>query len=262
MAARDRVPLYATFGFGFYDRDQLAAAARDWLARGFTRLKMTVGNHGLARRDEPRPLGELIIEDVARVRAVREAVGDAAGIYIDANCSLDQYHAIKLAQMLEPYDIAFFEEPITQNDVPLMADMRRRTRIPLACGQNEGLGFRFRDLLAAQAVDVIQPNVAITGGITQCAKIAGLAQCFNIPIANGGAWPFHNMHLHAGLANGGLVEYHMVAVLMCEAIYDHLPVPSAGSLALPERAGLGFELNTDRVRELAKRPTSHGRGKA
>lgn len=260
--ARDRVPLYATFGFGFLDREQLAAAAKHWQARGFTRLKMTVGNHALARRDEPRPLLDVIREDVARVRAVREAVGADVQLYIDANCSLDPYHAAKLAGWLEPLDIAFFEEPLTQNDVPLMADLRRRTRIPLACGQNEGLGFRFRDMLIAQAVDYVQPNVAITGGFTQCAKIAGMAAAFNVPIANGGAWPFHNMHLHAGLANGFLVEYHMVAVLMCEAMFDGLPVANDGWLALSEAPGLGFEPNAERVRELAKLPTSRGRGKA
>jgi L-alanine-DL-glutamate epimerase-like enolase superfamily enzyme len=259
--ARDRVPLYATFGFGFLDREQLAAAARYWRDRGFARLKMTVGNHALARRDE-RPMLEVIREDVRRVAAVRDAVGADVQIYVDANCGLDAFHAAELARHLEPLDIAFFEEPLTQNDVPLMADLRRRTRIPLACGQNEGLGFRFRDLLVAQAVDVVQPNVTITGGFTQCAKIAGMAQAFNVPIANGGAWPFHNMHLHAGLANGGLVEYHMVAVLMCEALFDGLPVPADGMLALPDRPGLGFEPNADRVSEIAKLPTSRGAGKA
>ena len=80
--------------------------------------------------------------------------------------------------------------------------------IPLAAGQNEGLAFRFRDLLQHRAVDILQPNVVIGGGFTQCLRIAGMAAAFNVPIANGGAWPFHNMHLHAGLANGGLVEYH------------------------------------------------------
>ncbi|MEO7402471.1 MAG: mandelate racemase/muconate lactonizing enzyme family protein, partial [Burkholderiales bacterium] len=226
--ARSTVPLYATFGFGFFDRAQLAEAAREWRDRGFKRLKMTVGNHALARRDEPRPLSDVIREDVARVRAVRDAVGPEVELYLDANCGLDQRHAIDLAQRVEEFGITFFEEPITQNDVRLMADMRRRTKIPLACGQNEGLGFRFRDLFVAHAIDVAQPNVAITGGITQCLRIAGMAQAFNVPIANGGAWPFHNMHLHAGLANGGLVEYHAGAIAMYEAIYDDLPAPRDG----------------------------------
>src|SRR5215213_7166274 len=81
--ARERVPLYATFGFGFFDREQLAAAAKLWVAQGFTRLKMTVGNEALRRRDT-RPLAEVIREDAERVRAVREAVGPNVELFIDA----------------------------------------------------------------------------------------------------------------------------------------------------------------------------------
>ena len=72
--AHPRVPVYATFGFGFFDREQLAAAAKLWVAQGFKRLKMTVGNEALRHRDQ-RPVMEVIREDAARVRAVREAVG-------------------------------------------------------------------------------------------------------------------------------------------------------------------------------------------
>ena len=260
--ARAQVPLYATFGFGFLDREQLAAAARLWVKRGFKRLKMTVGQHALARRDEPRPLDDVIAEDVRRVAAVREAVGPEVKLYVDANCGLDLFHATKLARDIEPYGITFFEEPLTQNDVPGMAELRRRTSIPLAAGQNEGLAYRFRDLLTHHAVDVLQPNVTISGGYSQVLKIAGMAQAFNVPIDNGGAWPFHNMHLHAGVANGGLVEYHYVAVLVLQKIFDDLPVPDQGWLKLPETPGLGFAPNPERVRELARLPTSHGKGKA
>src|SRR5262249_52989674 len=72
--ARERVPVYATFGFGFFERDQLAAAAKLFVAQGFSRLKMTVGNEALRRRDQ-RPLDEVIKEDATRVAAVRDAVG-------------------------------------------------------------------------------------------------------------------------------------------------------------------------------------------
>ncbi|MBN9083083.1 MAG: mandelate racemase [Rhizobiales bacterium 62-17] len=260
--ARARVPVYATFGFGFFERDQLAEAAKLFVSRGFRRLKMTVGDHALARRDEPRPIDKVIAEDVRRVAAVREAVGPDVNLYVDANCGLDLFHATELAQRIEPYGITFFEEPLTQNDVRQMAELRRRTRIPLACGQNEGLAFRFRDLLVHQAADVLQPNVAITGGYSQCLKIAGMAQAFNVPIDNGGAWPFHNMHLHAGVANGGLVEYHYVAVALLRQIYDGLPEPEDGWLTLPETPGLGFEPNVERVKDIARRPLSGGKGKA
>ena len=90
--ARARVPVYATFGFGFFDREQLAAAAKLWVAQGFKRLKMTVGNEALRPR-RAAPLHDVIREDAARVRAVREAVGPEVELFVDANCNLDLYHA-------------------------------------------------------------------------------------------------------------------------------------------------------------------------
>jgi L-rhamnonate dehydratase len=260
--ARERVPVYATFGFAFYERDELAAAALEWVSRGFSRLKMTVGHHAMQRRDEPRPLAAVIAEDVERIRAVRDAVGPGVQLYIDANCSLDAFHALKLAQQVHAFDVAFFEEPLSGNDVGQLAALRRQVPIPLAAGQNEGLASRFRDLLVAQAVDVVQPNVCISGGYTQCLRIAGLAQAFGATLANGGAWPHHNMHLHAGLASGTLVEYHAVAVDCCRQVFDDLAVPVDGWLTLPEAPGLGFRPNRDRLTELARRPLSRGAGKA
>ena len=260
--ARSQVPVYATFGFAFFARDELAAAATGWVDRGFKRLKMTVGHHAMQRRDEPRPLADVITEDVKRLEAVREAVGPDVEIYIDANCSLDYFHALSLARRIEHLDVAFFEEPVSQNDIPNLVKLRGKTSIPLAAGQNEGLASRFRDMLVAQAVDVVQPNACITGGYTQCLRIAGMASAFNTRFANGGAWPHHNMHLHAGLANGSLVEYHSVAVECCKLVFDGLPEPVGGLLTLPDTPGLGFKPNRERIAELARRPGSRGAGKA
>jgi L-alanine-DL-glutamate epimerase-like enolase superfamily enzyme len=260
--ARGKVPVYTTFGFGTYGRDELAAAAKWWVGRGHKRLKMVVGHHGLQRRDEPRPLEEVIVEDARRVRAVRDAVGMDVDLHVDANCSLDSFHAERLARAMEPMGISFFEEPVKENDIPSLLALKKATSIPLAAGQNEGLAWRFRDFMVSRCIDLVQPNVVIGGGYTQCARIAGMASAFNLPLANGGAWAHHNMHLHAGLANGGLVEYHYAAVKVCEAIYGPLPTPEAGWLTLPEAPGLGFSPNAALVKELAKNPTSHGKGKA
>ena len=260
--ARSKVPVYTTFGFGAYNRDELATAAKWWHGLGHKRLKMVVGHHALQRRDEPRLIEEVIAEDARRVRAVRDAVGMEVDLHVDANCSLDTFHAVRLARSLEEFGLSFFEEPVRDNDVPSLLSLKGTTRIPLAAGQNEGLSWRFRDFMAARCVDIVQPNVVISGGFPQCAKIAGMAAAFNMPIANGGAWAHWNMHLHAGLANGGLVEYHYPAVKVCEAIFGALPAPVDGWLALPETPGLGFEPKAELVRELAKRPTSRGKGKA
>lgn len=258
--ARNKVPVYATFGFPFFSKDELARVAPRWVENGFDKLKMTVADKALKNRDH-RLVTDALKESAARVRAVREAVGENVGLYVDANCNLDPFHAVKMAQMIEQYDISFFEEPITQNDVRHMADMRQRTSIPLACGQNEGLAYRFRDLMIAGAVDVVQPNVVITGGYTQCVKIAGMANAFNVGIDNGGAWPLHNMHLHAGVANGGMVEWHYVAVECLKRIYNNMPEPKDGWLTLPEEPGLGFEPDLEKVAALAKVGTTGGSGK-
>ena len=103
-----------------------------------------------------------------------------------------------------------------------------------------------------EAVDYLQPNVVNSGGFTQCLKIAGLGAAFNVPLANGGAWPYHNMHLHAGVANGGLVEMHYLAIELCKQIYHGLPEPADGWLTLPQKPGLGFEPNHDAIAALGK----------
>ncbi len=251
--ARDRVPLYATFGFHFYDRDELVEAAKAWVRKGFTKLKMTVADGALRSRDSGgRSIESQLAEDVKRVRAVRDAVGPDVEIYIDANCNLDHYHAVKLGRALVPYDISFFEEPITQNDVRQMADMRRQVPIPLACGQNEALAYRFRDLLVHEAVDVVQPNACISGGFTQCAKIIGMAAAFNVNFANGGGWPYHNLHLVGGFANATLVEFHYMASEACKAVYTGLPEPENGWLTLPDKPGLGFEIDREKLKAVAR----------
>lgn len=260
--ARSSVPVYATFGFGFLDRELLAQAAREWVARGFDHLKMTVGQHALARRDEPRPLSAVIAEDLQRIRAVRDAVGESVDIGIDANCSLDALHATELARGARDLGVRLFEEPVSHNDIGAMRAVRDRSGIALAAGQNEGQASRFADFLRAGVVDVLQPNVCITGGFTQCLRIAGMAQAHQVAIGNGGTWPFHNMHLHAGLAHGGFVEYHHVAVLLSEQIFRGLPVPEAGRLTLPDAPGLGFTPDWDAVSRLARAPLSRGKGKA
>lgn len=259
--ARPRVPCYATVGFDFFDNDQLAEVARQWQAKGFDKFKMVVGHNGLKRRDEPRPLKEVLNNDVRRVEVLRNTVGEDCEIFVDANCNLDAYHAEYIARRIEPYGISFFEEPIMGNDVTALADLRRRVNIPLAGGQNEGQASKFKDLLLNRSLDVLQPNVVITGGYTQCLKIAGMAEAFGLSIDNGGAWPFHNMNLHAGVRNGGMVEYHLFAVECLKKLFKDVPEPENGWITLPDTPGIGFSLDTESLAELARRPTSGGQGK-
>jgi L-alanine-DL-glutamate epimerase-like enolase superfamily enzyme len=257
--ARHEVPVYVTFGPAFLNREELAAVAKAMVAQGYRGLKMVVGDNALQRRDS-RPMEDVIKEDVARIHTVRAAIGDKAQLYIDGNCSLDLPSAERLVNETKDCDIQFFEEPIAQNDVRLMAELRRRTGIRLAAGQNEALSFRFRDMLLAEAIDYAQPNVMVGGGYTQAIKIAGMAQAFNIGIESGGAGALQNMHLHAAVANGGHVEWHLPWMLLNRKIYPNMPEPKAGMLALPTAPGLGFEADPAAIREYGRAATAGGGG--
>lgn len=259
--ARSTVPLYVTFGFGGFDRDQLVESAKYLKAEGISRFKMVVGHHALAKRNRGMDVDAIIREDRVRVSLVRDAIGPDSELYIDGNCSLNEGSARKLIDSLRDIDITFFEEPVRDNDPRAMRELRHRTGIRVAAGQNEGQAWRFASLIKEQAVDVLQPNAVICGGFTAATKIAGLAHANNIDLANGGAFPFHNIHLHAGLANGGMVEWHLAAVEMCRSVFVGLPDKVGQTLEATDRPGLGFDLNYDALEDFAARATSRGHGK-
>jgi L-alanine-DL-glutamate epimerase-like enolase superfamily enzyme len=248
--ARPSVPVYVTFGPAFLNREELVAVAKAMVDQGYRGLKMVVGDNALQHRDR-RPLDDVVREDVARIRAVRAAIGEGPQLYIDGNCSFDLPSAERLVMQTKDCDIQFFEEPLTQNDVLLMAELRRRTGVRLAAGQNEALAFRFRDMLLHEAIDYAQPNVMVGGGFTQSIKIAGMAAAFNIGIECGGAGPLQNMHLHAGVSNGGHCEWHLPWMLMNKKIYPGMPEPKGGMLTVPTAPGLGFDADPAAIREYA-----------
>lgn len=237
--AKPDPPAYVTFGLKTFTRDQLAEVASDFVDQGHKRLKMKV-----AVDDASDPA-----EDAARVAAVREAVGDDVELMIDANYEFSINRAIELCDRVEQYDITWFEEPVHGNDAELLAKLRERTQIPISAGQNEGHRFRHRQLIESGAIDISQPNVLYVGGYTEGKKVASLAQAFNLDIANGAGWPYHNMHLHAAMSNGWRVEFHYVHWKVCEKIYEDPPQPQNGTITVPETPGLGLEPDWDALEE-------------
>ncbi len=250
--ARNEVRVYTTCGQNFLTRDELAQSARDMVKSGLPRLKMVVAS-GAADIDRANQSIEAILhEDVARVRAMREAAGPEASVSIDANQSLDEYQARHFARQIADYDIGFFEEPLRANDIERLAEFRRQAPMPIAAGQNETKLSRWRDMLENNAVDLLQLNVCMGGGFTAAVKVAGMAQAFGVPIANAGAYANFNMHLHAGVANGGLCEWHLSAVAMCRVLYKGTPELTEGDrIVLPTIPGLGFELDRDAMKDFA-----------
>lgn len=236
---RDWAPTYATFGYPFFNTHQLAEQAQQFLADGHRMLKMVVGG------DPARNWKE----DVERVRCVREAIGDEADLIIDANCWFDPFEARLLAQAVADCRLLWFEEPIQQNDVRALADLRTQVSMPIAVGQMEGNRWRYREFIAERAVDIIQPNVIYNGGFTESIKVAHMAQAFNMPMTNGGGWPIFNMHLLCGLMNGGAVEFHYGLWQVGKHFFNGTPDPVDGVMTLSGAPGLGFTPKYDALAE-------------
>ncbi len=252
--AHSQVPAYVTFGEPSYDQEGLAKAAAYWVQQGFRMLKMVVGVRGSSEGASASVRGGGLAQfesllgqtsepevDAARVAAVREAVGPDVKIMVDANYLLPQHQALRLCKLIEPLNITWFEEPVYGNDPLLLAELRRATTIPITAGQNEGSRYRHREFLLNGSVDILQPNVTYVGGYTEAAKVAGMAQAFNLPIANGGGWPLHNMHLQAGMANGSFVEFHYRFWQIYKALMQPFPAPVDGWITMPETPGVGLE---------------------
>ncbi|HEV7266904.1 MAG TPA: mandelate racemase/muconate lactonizing enzyme family protein [Falsiroseomonas sp.] len=226
--ARESVVAYATAGLPAFTEAELVAACEAALAEGFAGVKIIVG------------AGRPIAEDAARIRAVRRAIGDAA-LMLDANCGYTVAEAKRLAQRVADCDIAFFEEPVRENDLASLKELRRATAIPLASGQMIGSVAWFRDALAAGALDLLQPNAAFCGGLTAMLRILALAEAHGVPVAGAGGFEAANLPAMAGHAHGGMLEVHGAHAALRDRFAAH-PALSKGRLVVPDAPGLGFAL--------------------
>ena len=237
--AQDTLPAYITMGLMRYDKRDLVEVANRFIDEGHGAVKMKVGID-----DGTNPA-----RDAARVKALREGVGDDVDIMIDANYLFPVNHAKDLCNRIEDQHITWFEEPVHGNDAQLLQKLSEDTSIPLAAGQNEGHRYRHRKLIASGAIDISHPNVVFVGGYTEGKKVASLAQTYNLDIGNGAGFPIHNMHLHGGMPNGWYVEFHLVTWKVERQIYRDTPDPTNGTIHLPERPGLGLEPDRDVLEE-------------
>jgi galactonate dehydratase len=151
--------------------------------QGFTALKMAPV--GLSARPAVTRIASLEAIDAtaAKVRAVREAVGDGVDIALDLTARLDLPSAMAMAQALEPYRLLFLEDPLRQDESPASYKrLTEATRTPIGTGENLYTSWSFRNYLEIGALDVVLPDVC-HAGVLQTKKIAALAEAFHLPVA-------------------------------------------------------------------------------
>jgi galactonate dehydratase len=185
---------------------------------------------------------------------MREALGPDIGLAMDFSTRFDTESAIQIAKALEPYHLMWIEEPIPSDNVDAMAKVRNHSRVPIACGENVYTRFGFRQFLEKQAVSIIQPDMAKTGGLWETRKIASMAEVYHIPIApHGVASPLGQTayaQVCATVPNFLILEWgHLLRNKELNSLMRNLPEYEDGYVRVSEAPGIGIELNDDAIRE-------------
>lgn len=192
---------------------------------------------------------------VRQVRETREAVGSDGTVMFDAHCLMPPAVVIQFAAAIKPYDVLFIEEPAVDGNIQIYKRIRESVTVPLATGENVRTIWGFIPYLQERCIDVLQPDCAHCGGISQMRKIATLAETYYIPLAP---------HC-TGTLLGLTASLHCAAatpLLLIHETYPHLSPPDlfrrqwsmdkkTGYVTLPEGNGLGVEVDEKKLVELA-----------
>ncbi len=257
---RDTLTAYASAGFYAGEKGiaELAEEVGGYASRGFRHVKIKVGRNPEVMLN---PLHQMpaadyatatLDEDIERVRAARESLSPGVGLAIDANNAWTPSIALKFMREVERFDIAWLEEPVATDDIEGSALVAQRLDTPVAGYETETGLPGFRELIARRAVDIVQPDVIWTGGITESRKVAALAQAYGLPIIphvfSSAVSSIANMHFIASLPNGGLLEFDQNPnPLRTDLFEEPIDIGSDGLVRLPERPGLGVTLNQETI---------------
>ncbi len=243
---RKKIKPYAT-GLYFSDRNNPSKdfdeEAANYVSQGFKAIKMKVG------------LG--VDLDFKHVKRMREVIGDDIQLMVDSNHAYSLSEAIALAKKIEPFNISWFEEPISPEYYEQYNELRNKTTIPISGGECEYLRFGFHQLLKNKSVDIIQPDICASGGLTEAKRIAALASTYGvdvIPHTWGTSIGIHvalhfisNLELMPGrmMVPDFLIEYDQTENVLRDKLTFPSLVMKDGMIEVPTGPGLGIDVNED-----------------
>ena len=228
---RDAIDVYGSGGFTSYSIDRLQQQLATWVGAGIKRVKMKVGS-------DPH-------NDVRRTRAAREAIGESAELFVDANGAYDRKQALSFAEAVQPHGVTWFEEPVSSDDLEGLRLIRDRApaSIDVAAGEYGYDLVYFRRMLEAGAVDVLQADATRCAGITGFLQVGALCDAFGIPLS---AHTAPSLHLApcCTLGRARHIEYFHDHVRIEQLLFDGAPQPRNDGRLYPDlsRPGLGLEL--------------------
>jgi galactonate dehydratase len=252
--ARDKMRVYSWIGG---DRpEHVGEAARQVVEKGFTALKMNA-------TDELQYIDSFdkIEASVARIAAVREAVGPNVGIGVDFHGRVHKPMAKVLAKELEPFHPMFIEEPVLPENNEALREIARYVAIPIATGERMFSRWHFKQLLVDGVVDIIQPDLSHAGGITECKKIISMAEAFDVaaaphcplgPIALAACLQVDATCHNAFIQEQSLgIHYNKTNDLLDYVKDINVFAYKDGFVSIPEGPGLGIEINEEFLEERA-----------
>lgn len=229
----DRLEAYASDIYWEEDVEEIARDAERLLEKGFRNLKAHIGC-------QPPEI------DIQRVRRLREAVGRDVRLMIDLNCGYTPDEANRALELWGSYDLFWLEEPVAPESTDVLASLRRRSKAPIAFGENEFRVQGFRELFEKQAVDIAMPDIGRAGGIQETRNICTMAQRYGVPVSphnfSSGVLMAATMHLMAATPGTMLLEFDASEnPVMDELLVEPLRMKN-GSVEVPQSPGLGVQL--------------------
>ncbi|WKN44999.1 mandelate racemase/muconate lactonizing enzyme family protein [Tunicatimonas pelagia] len=240
--------MYFTEGKGLTQR--LADEAQGYAEQGFQAMKMKVGLN--------------LKDDLANMKAVRQAIGDEIDLMIDANHAYSLREATQLAQAVEPLNIGWFEEPVSPEEYDNYRQLRSKTTIPIAGGECEYLRYGFQQLFQQQSVDIAQPDICATGGLTEAKKVATMAQTYGVAVVPHSwgtgiavATALHfisNLEITPGRRQPppAFIELDRTENDLRDKLVSPQFVPTDGELTVPSGSGLGIEVDEDLLQHFSQ----------
>ena len=241
---RDRVKAYASGGWG--DREKIGAELKGYVTQGFTAVKMRVG-----------AMDGRVEDSLSRVRSSREAIGRSIDLMVDAHGTMNVAQAKRFCAGAAELELRFVEEPVMTDDRAGLTEVRAASSLPIAAGESEFTRFDFAELIDRRAVDVLQPDLAITGGFSEGLKIAALCEAGRLELSPhcwGSAISFRaGLTLAFASSAGVYMEVPMGAdPLLREMASIDLELRE-GTLAPPNEPGWGVEPDPEFLKRFASR---------
>jgi len=241
---RTEIPAYASaLGYSI-EPGRAAARAREFVEQGYRATKWFF-RHGPA--DGPSGM----VKNVELVRALRDAVGEDVDLMLDCWMSWDVPYTVRMAERLEEYGLRWLEEPVLPDKIESYAEIRRRVDIPISGGEHEYTRWGLKQLMDAEAVDVLQPDIYWAGGISEVLKICALASCYDLPVIPHGHSTPATAHLIASQpANVCPLQEYLVKWNTINQFFLKTPLePRNGVITLTDTPGLGMDLDESKIEE-------------